>query len=58
MLKIANKVGINFALLTQPTQSKSMKAIKLQFDHSIAEMMQKSQSRGGLQSTFLSNQKK
>ena len=35
MLKIANKVEINFALLTQPTQSKSIKAIKLQFDHSI-----------------------
>ena len=29
MLKIANKVGINFALLTQPTQGKSIKAIKL-----------------------------
>ena len=29
MLKIANKVGINFALLTQATQSKSIKTIKL-----------------------------
>ena len=29
MLKIANKVRINFALLTQPTKGKSIKAIKL-----------------------------
>ena len=36
MLKIANKVRINFALLTQPTESESMKAIKpYKFRHPI-----------------------